>query len=97
MQTWTINNLEGKEPTGTAAVVTAETVEMACWNGLLYFGVIMGAATKYYATVRKFVTEVVEVSGITSDDAEYEAARLDGVVDVVEVKHWSEVEEDPEI
>lgn len=57
----------------------------------------MGADTKWYVTIRKSYTEIVEIYAITKEDAHKKANALNDIISVENVKHWSEVEKESEI
>lgn len=52
----------------------------------------MSAHTQWFVEVQKSITEIIEVSAITEDDAMKKAEMLDEVDRVVRVRHWSEIE-----
>lgn len=54
----------------------------------------MGASTRWFVTVCVPVMEVMEVSAVTSAEAEEFCMDTPGVLFVKEVKHWSECEEE---
>jgi hypothetical protein len=53
----------------------------------------MGARTRYFVKVEKVYEEWVEVSAITSDDAVYEAKMNHEHKRIIDVKHYSEMDE----